>query len=198
MRCHENNFLSHSGVVVLVLFSSSIENQIRPYLSTIFYCFNYSLVYKPPHEKTVSILQLIPYNRIEEHFVDQMNIPVSAGSIFNFNMDAYNRLGQFETWVRNKLIASPLIHADETGINIGGKRLWLHNASNLNYTLYYPHKKRGQDAINEMGVIPSFSGILCHDHWKPYYRYTCLHYFMQCPPPSRTRCFRKFNFVRIG
>ena len=123
----------------------------------------------------MSILQLIPYNRIEEHFVDQMNIPVSAGSIFNFNMDAYNRLGQFETWVRNKLIASPVIHADETGINIGGKRLWLHNASNLNYTLYYPHKKRGQDAINEMGIIPSFSGILCHDHWKPYYRYTCLH-----------------------
>ena len=38
-----------------------------------------------------------------------------------------------------------------------------------------PTKKRGQDAINEMGVIPSFSGILCHDHWKPYYRYTCLH-----------------------
>ena len=53
----------------------------------------------------MSILQLIPYNRIEEHFVDQMNIPVSAGSIFNFNMDAYSRLGKFESWVRNKLIA---------------------------------------------------------------------------------------------
>ena len=58
MRCHGNNFLSHSGVVVLVLFSSSIENQIRPYLSTIFYCFNYSLAYKTPHEKTVRLQSL--------------------------------------------------------------------------------------------------------------------------------------------
>lgn len=27
-----------------------------------------------------------------------------------------------------------------------------------------------------MNVIPRFTGILCHDHWKPYYRYTeCAH-----------------------
>jgi hypothetical protein len=26
-----------------------------------------------------------------------------------------------------------------------------------------------------MGVLPFFSGVLCHDHWKPYYRYACTH-----------------------
>ena len=25
------------------------------------------------------------------------------------------------------------------------------------------------------GVIPLFKGILCHDHWKPYYAYSCIH-----------------------
>jgi transposase len=30
--------------------------------------------------------------------------------------------------------------------------------------------------MNEKGVLPQFNGILCHDHWKPYYRYTaCQH-----------------------
>jgi len=26
-----------------------------------------------------------------------------------------------------------------------------------------------------MGVLPFFNGVLCHDHWKPYYRYACTH-----------------------
>ena len=25
------------------------------------------------------------------------------------------------------------------------------------------------------GVIPRFKGVLCHDHWKPYYAYSCIH-----------------------
>ncbi len=25
------------------------------------------------------------------------------------------------------------------------------------------------------GVIPLFKGTLCHDHWKPYYAYSCTH-----------------------
>lgn len=123
----------------------------------------------------MSIQQLIPYNRIEEQFHDQMNIAVSAGSIFNFNQDAYNRLETFEEWLKRKLIQSSLIHADETGINIGGKRLWLHNASNTKYTMYFPHHKRGQEAMDEMGVLPYFQGILCHDHWKSYYSYAPVH-----------------------
>ena len=26
-----------------------------------------------------------------------------------------------------------------------------------------------------MGVLPFFTGILCHDHWKPYFQYDCVH-----------------------
>jgi transposase len=30
--------------------------------------------------------------------------------------------------------------------------------------------------MNDKGVLPQFNGVLCHDHWKPYYQYTaCLH-----------------------
>jgi len=123
----------------------------------------------------MSMFQLIPYNRIEDHFDDQMNIPISAGSIFNFNQEAYNHLEPFGKWVRNKLISSHLVNADETGINVGGKRFWLHNASNSKYTLFYPHTKRGSEAMDEMGVLPFFEGTLCHDHWKPYYRYAMVH-----------------------
>jgi len=65
------------------------------------------------------------------------------------------------------------MHADETGINIGGKRHWLHCASNTSLTWFYPHTKRGTEAMDEIGILPFFKGVLCHDHWKPYYHYGC-------------------------
>ena len=123
----------------------------------------------------MSQYQLIPYDRIRDHFQDQMHIPVSAGSVFNFNQEAYAGLESFEQWAKTELAKSLLLHADETGINIGGKRHWLHGACNHSMTLFYPHAKRGTEAMDEMGILPFFKGTLCHDHWKPYYRYDCIH-----------------------
>jgi transposase len=34
-----------------------------------------------------------------------------------------------------------------------------------------PHKKRGKEAMDEMGILPETKATLIHDHWKPYYRY---------------------------
>jgi len=47
----------------------------------------------------------------------------------------------------------------------------LHCASNPQWTHYFPHEKRGKEAMDEIDILPRFKGILCHDHWKPYYRY---------------------------
>jgi len=127
------------------------------------------------HSVYMSQFQLVPYNRIQDYFADQLHIPISEGSIFNFNKEAFRSLVDFENRVKNELTASDLAHADETGINIGGKRHWLHCVSNDSWTLYYPHEKRGMDAINDMGVLPGFKGVLCHDHWKPYYKIDCTH-----------------------
>jgi transposase len=107
--------------------------------------------------------------------MDQMQIPVSSGSIYNFNQDAYDRLVYFDQWVRKQLAVSPLLHADETGININGKRYWLHNTSNARFSFFYPHGKRGREALDEIGILPVFHGTLCHDHWKPYFQYGVFH-----------------------
>jgi transposase len=123
----------------------------------------------------MSQYQLIPYDRIRDYFQDQMHTPVSAGSVFNFNKEAYEGLASFEQWVKGQLASTDLMHADETGINIGAKRHWLHCASNASLTWFYPHTKRGTEAMNEEGILPLFKGVLCHDHWKPYYRYDCTH-----------------------
>jgi transposase len=127
------------------------------------------------HAVYLSQYQLIPYQRVREHFADQMNIPISEGTVYNFNKQAYELLSDFEKRVKAKLMSAKLAHADETGINIGGKRHWLHCMTNDYWTCYFPHEKRGTDAMNAMGILPGFKGVLCHDHWKPYFRYTCTH-----------------------
>ena len=124
------------------------------------------------HAVYLSQFQLIPYDRIRDQLKEQMHLPVSAGSVFNFNQEAYDALEGFETWVKDQLANEVCANADETGINIDGKGHWLHCLSSPLYTLFYPHQKRGKKAMDEMGVLPRFHGILCHDHWKPYYRYT--------------------------
>ncbi len=128
------------------------------------------------HVVYMSQYQLLPYNRVKEFFTDQMGIPISEGSVYNFNMEAYKKLANFELISKENLIDAPLLHVDETGININGDRHWLHCATNASWTHFFAHKKRGNEATDPEGILPSFKGVLCHDHWKPYYCYSdCLH-----------------------
>jgi transposase len=119
--------------------------------------------------------QLLPYDRVRDYFSDQCGIPLSAGSLFNFNQEAFGRLEEFEALVGRHLIRQEVLHADETGINVNGKLLWLHSVSTDQWTLFFPHARRGGEAIKAMGVLESYSGILCHDHWKPYFQLPCQH-----------------------
>ncbi len=127
------------------------------------------------HAVYMSQFQLLPYDRISDYFADQLGFPLSTGSLFNFNQRAYDALVSFESLAKRRLREALQAHADETGINVNGKRLWLHCCSNDLWTFLYPHQKRGSEAMDEIDILPNFNGILCHDHWKPYYRYECLH-----------------------
>ena len=119
----------------------------------------------------MSMFQLIPYGRVEDHFRDQVGLPISAATVFEFNRQAYQKLEYFEEWVTRMIMASRVAQLDETGINHSGKRKWLHCACTPWFTLFRPHEKRGHLAMDDMGILPTFRGIICHDHWKPYYRY---------------------------
>jgi len=129
------------------------------------------------HAVYLSQYQLLPYERIREYFTDQLSIPLSSGSLYNFINCAYSKLKDLKVSeiIKANLQKEKVLHADETGININGKRQWLHNASSLKWTYLSAHEKRGKDAMDDIGILPHFDGVLCHDHWKPYYRYDCQH-----------------------
>ena len=128
------------------------------------------------HAVYLSQFQLLPYERVADYFINEASIPISVGSLFNFNKEAYHLLETFDALAKQRLIQATLVHADETSINVNGKRIWLHNASNEQWTYFYPHEKRGAEAMNEIGILPQVRGTLIHDHWKPYYTFqSCTH-----------------------
>ena len=120
--------------------------------------------------------QLIPYDRIRDYFHHQCGIPLSPGSVFNFNQEAFQLLEPFEAFLVQKLVLESLLHADETGIQINKTLHWLHCLCNERWTLLRPHTKRGGDAILAMGVLQHFKGRLGHDHWKSYFQIQCDHF----------------------
>jgi transposase len=119
--------------------------------------------------------QLLPYQRIQELFQDVMNVPLSQGSIATKLDRSYGQLEGFEANIKAQLIASPVVNFDESGMRVNNAGHWLHVASTSTLTYYYIHPKRGIEAMDEIGILPQFTGCAIHDHWAAYYRFGCQH-----------------------
>ncbi|RYF40886.1 MAG: IS66 family transposase, partial [Cytophagaceae bacterium] len=119
--------------------------------------------------------QFISYKRLTNLFAEQYSISLSQGSIENFNQLAYDRLAEFEEGVAECLKKEPVIGVDENGINISSRLVWLHSIGSPRFALFQAHQRRGGAAIDERGIIPQFSGVVCHDHWRAYFKYDVKH-----------------------
>jgi transposase len=85
-----------------------------------------------------------------------------TATIARISQDCAQRFQGFADAVRDHLAAAPVKHMDETGFRIGGMTQWLHIASTVLLTFYRVSPKRGS--------LPArVTGIVVHDHWKPYY-----------------------------
>jgi transposase len=123
----------------------------------------------------LSQYQLLPYERIHEFYRDMFGHSVSPGTLFRFNQTCFESLKFVEAAIKEAVAKAPVAHFDETGFRIEGKRKWLHLASTRTLTYYCPHPKRGQAAMEDIGILPRFQGRAIHDHWAAYFAYACAH-----------------------
>jgi len=119
--------------------------------------------------------QLLPYQRTQELIQDLFSHSISQGSLYNFREKAYAKLAGFEERLKLLLTSSLVAGFDETGMRINKKRWWLHTCSTEQHVYYAVHQKRGQIAMDQIGILPLFKGIAVHDFWKSYYKYDCIH-----------------------
>jgi len=123
----------------------------------------------------LSNYQLIPLERVKEFFGDLINHPLSKATVIEMNRKTHEALQLFEQTAKDKIINSSVAHADESGFYCENKRQWLHCASTNTITHYQFHPKRGKEAMDEIGILPYFKGVLIHDFWTPYLKYSCAH-----------------------
>ena len=121
------------------------------------------------------VRQHIPVARTAELLSDALGAPVSTGWLAGLTKEAAGGLGGFLGDLGQRLMASPVLHVDETGENVCGDRWWIHVASTDLLTLPYSHDTRGSVATEAMGVLPGYSGVLVHDRWSSYWKYPCTH-----------------------
>lgn len=119
--------------------------------------------------------QLIPYDRGCELLSDVYGCEISPATLIRAENECFEGLEEFENVIMNALLQSPVINCDETGMKIEGIRNWLHVACTTNMTYYFAHPKRGSKAMDDMGILPNYNGVIIHDFWKPYYKYLCDH-----------------------
>lgn len=120
--------------------------------------------------------QFLPVERTEEFFREVFGQSLSGGFLSSLSQRAFQNLEQTEDVIQSALLQSEVVHFDESGMRCEKKGFWLHEASTEAWTYYGISPKRGGEAMEEMGILPRFSGIAVHDHWWPYFGFTgCTH-----------------------
>jgi transposase len=114
---------------------------------------------------------LIPFERVAQLFEDLFGIPLSPGTCTNMDRRLYKNLESFEKSLKTHLLASRVLHLDETGVRCNKKLHWIHVTSSETATFFGLHAKRGSEAIEEIGILPMYRGSIVHDHWHCYFSY---------------------------
>ncbi len=142
------------GVTQPVQYGPRIKAQIS-------YLNNYQLI---PWARTCELLGDFYRHTPAQALVLESNIGVVDG--IEPSLDA--------TW--QQLIASDVVHFDESGLRVENRLNWLHVASTNRLTYYEVHPKRGKEGMKALGVLPAFEGWAVHDCWQSYFTFdNCQH-----------------------
>lgn len=116
--------------------------------------------------------QMIPLERVSELFFDLYGQSLAEGTILSANHTVAEQVQGVNQAIKAHLTENEeAVHFDETGVGINGKLHWLHSASTARLTHYAVHAKRGQTAMEEIGILPNLKGIAIHDGWSSYFAY---------------------------
>ena len=100
-----------------------------------------------------------------------LGVSLSTGTISAMVSRCAQKVGNTLQTIKGMLVRERVSNFDETGTNVNGKTLWVHNASTANLTYQTIHSKRGQDGMENNGVLSGFQGIAVHDCWSSYWKY---------------------------
>lgn len=122
------------------------------------------------------LYQLIPVARTAETMRDLFDCSISAATIQRAARVSSGKLVKTEQRIKAALRDSQVIGVDETGLRVAGSGGYIHVARTEGLTHYAYDKRRGKAAMDEIGILPQFTGTLVRDGFSSYKWYEqCRH-----------------------
>lgn len=119
--------------------------------------------------------QMLPLERVSDLFHELFGQRLAEGTILNATQAVAEQVQEVNAVIKTHLTENEkAVHFDETGVGINGKLHWLHSASTGLLTHYVVHAKRGQVAMDEIGILPNLKGTAIHDGWASYFAYLAV------------------------
>lgn len=122
------------------------------------------------------IAQMISLNRIQKSIQTLIGIAIAEATILKYVIQLHYALEAWEQSAIEHILTLPAMHVDETSLRVDKKNHWIHVCSSGDITLKCLHPKRGCEAIEDIGIIPRYGGVVIHDCWASYLAYDhCSH-----------------------
>src|ERR1700733_5364678 len=117
------------------------------------------------------VCQMISLNRVQKLVKSLIGEILAEASLLKFILRLHQALEQWESTAIERLLKSPAMNVDETSLRVDKKNRWIHVYSAGDITLKFLHRKRGTEAIEDINIIPRYSGTIIHDCWSSYLVY---------------------------
>lgn len=103
--------------------------------------------------------------------ISNKGITLSKGTLINWEGILKNNLRNDIQIIENKLLDSYYLNHDESQIKINGDGNNVLCACNNEYVRLWPSKHKSQEAIDEIGFLPRFKGVIVKDGTELYNKY---------------------------
>jgi hypothetical protein len=117
------------------------------------------------------IAQMVSFKRVQQSIKTLIGKVISEATMLKYVMQLHHCLEAWEQRSVEQILAMPAMHVDETSLRVEKKNHWIHVCSAGDITLKFLHPKRGREAIEAIGVIPRYGGVVIHDCWASYLAY---------------------------
>jgi transposase len=124
----------------------------------------------------LSQYQLLPYERACELIGDWFGVRLSVATLRRSISDCSKKLIKTEARIKKTIRGAEVVHVDETVLSIAGKTKYVHAASAGKLTHYGYEGGRGRAAIEAIGIVPDYGGVIVRDAYPAYDAYQqCKH-----------------------
>jgi transposase len=117
------------------------------------------------------VCQMISLNRVQKLIKTLIGKVIAEATLLQFILRLNLALEAWESHAIEQLLKSPAINVDETSLRVDKKNHWIHVYSAGDITLKLLHRRRGTEAIEEISIIPRYTGTIIHDCLASYLSY---------------------------